>query len=101
MKTTEATIKDSTPIAMLTVGQLREVLGINDVDTEKVTDEATEKPKRYVYGLAGIRQLFNVSHPTAQKYKDGILRDAVSQRGRVIVVDVDKAMELFNQTENK
>lgn len=89
-------INESTPIAMLTVGQLREVLGLKDVDTEKVTTEATDKPKRYVYGLAGIRQLFRVSHPTAQKYKDGILRDAVSQRGRVIVVDVDKAMELFN-----
>lgn len=52
--------------------------------------------KRYVYGLKGIQELFNVSHLTAQRYKDGILKDAVYQSGRKIVVDADKAIELFN-----
>lgn len=99
MQNKETLISNDTPVAMLTVGQLREALGIQSVDTESVMSAEKGKPKQYVYGLAGIRKLFNVSHPTAQKYKDGILRDAVSQRGRVIVVDVEKAMELFNQTK--
>lgn len=53
-------------------------------------------PPRYVYGLRGIRELFNVSHATAQKLKDGILKPAVRQCGRKIVVDAGMAMELFN-----
>ena len=55
-----------------------------------------ESEKRYIYGLRGIRQLFNVSHTTAQRYKDTIIKDAVLQQGRRIIVDADKAMELFN-----
>ena len=55
-----------------------------------------ESEKRYIYGLRGIRQLFNVSHATAQRYKDTIIKDAVLQNGRKIIIDADKAMELFN-----
>lgn len=75
------------------------LLGV-DLDSIKVPDVAqdvtTNPEKRYVYGLKGIQELFNVSHLTAQRYKDGILKDAVFQSGRKIVVDVEKAMELFN-----
>jgi len=60
---------------------------------------ATKDQPQYVRGLKGIRELFGVSHATAQKYKDTILKDAVSQQGRVIITDVAKAIELFN--ENK
>lgn len=60
--------------------------------------EPEETPgKRYVYGLRGIRDLFNVSHPTAQKYKDTFLAPAIMQRGRKIIVDAAKAMELYKQ----
>ena len=62
---------------------------------EKTESRMTEK--KYVYGLKGICDLFGVAHSTAQKYKDGILRDACYQSGRKIVVDVEKAMYLFNQ----
>ena len=40
-------------------------------------------------------QLFNVSNMTAQRYKRTIIKDAVSQNGRKIVVDAEKALELF------
>jgi hypothetical protein len=53
--------------------------------------------KGYVYGLKGIRRLFNVSHATAQRYKDTFLKPAVRQNGRKIVVDAAKALELFNE----
>lgn len=52
---------------------------------------------RYVYGLRGIRELFGVSHATAQKYKDTFLAPAVYQRGRKIVVDANRAIGLFNE----
>lgn len=85
-------INESTPIALLTVGQLKELLNL-DKQPEPVVNSYE---KRIVYGLAGIRKLFNVSHATAYRYKETILKDAVSQRGRKIVVDADKALELFN-----
>lgn len=44
-----------------------------------------------------VGQLFGVGLNTAQKYKDEILKDAVMQHGRKIIVDVDKAMELYQQ----
>ena len=88
-----AIINDSTPIALLTVGQLRELMTF-DRQPEPV---AISNEKRLVYGLRGIRNLFNVSHATAYRYKETILKDAVSQQGRKIVVDVEKALELFNE----
>src|ERR1035437_9659110 len=86
-------IDKETPIAMLTVGQLIELL---NEDRKQVTVSKPESSKRLVYGLHGIRNLFNVSHATAFRYKETIIKDAVSQNGRKIVVDVDKALELFN-----
>lgn len=86
-----------------------EVSSLLGVDLDKVAECTKEKPvasdpvsgKRYVYGIKGIQELFNVSHPTAQKYKDGIIKDAVFQSGRKIVVDVDKALELFNSRNGR
>lgn len=52
--------------------------------------------RRYVYGLRGIMHLFGVSNVTAQRYKNGIIKDAVIQNRRKIIVDVDRAVELYN-----
>lgn len=89
-------ISEDTPLAMMTIGQLLRVLR---VDSEAVMKEKKEE-KTYVYGLKGIQNLFHVSHTTAQIYKDGIIKDACYQSGRKIVVDVEKAMELFNANRN-
>lgn len=88
------TISNETPLSFLTVGQFLELL--NTGKQPEVIKEVSDSPKRYVYGLHGIKDLFQVSHVTAFRYKEGFLKDAVSQRGRKIVVDVDKAMGLFN-----
>ena len=97
---------DDTPITFLTVGQLKEVLGIDSdqiaKQREKGAASSNAEQKRYVYGISGIRQLFGgISHVTARKYKDTFLRDAVSQQGRIIITDVDKAMELFKKHKSK
>lgn len=94
----EISITNNTPIALLTVGQLKELLN-SEPQPDKVSIQENEK--RLVYGLHGIRTLFNVSHATAQRYKDSIIKDAVSQNGRKIIVDVDKALELFNAKNGK
>lgn len=97
------TITNETPIAMLTVGQLREVLKETTPNGNLIPIEVREQAdpaKRFVYGLGGIRRLFGVSHTTAQRYKDTIIKEAVKQNGKKIVVDADKALELFNQSKN-
>lgn len=48
-----------------------------------------------VYGLDGICEIFNISKTTACRYHKGIIKDACTQQGKVIVVDVKKAFELF------
>lgn len=72
-----------------------------DAHRSETKESVPSSGKRYVYGLKGIQELFNVSHGTAQKYKDGILKDAVFQSGRKIVVDADKALELFNSRNGR
>lgn len=56
--------------------------------------------KRLVYGIAGIAQIFNCSMTTANRIKaSGRINRAISQNGRIIVVDADLALELFNNTK--
>ncbi len=55
----------------------------------------------YVYGLRGIRDLFGVSHDTAQRYKNTFLRPAVRQNGRKILVDRARALELFDKYKQR
>jgi len=90
-------ITDDTPVTFLTVRELREVLR---QETKEETKDTAELP-RYVYGIKGIRQLFNVSHDTACKYKNTIIKDAVYQQGRVIVTDTAKALDLFSKHKIK
>lgn len=65
------------------------------------TPEPTPPSTRYCYGLKGIMDLFHVSNMTAQKYKRTIIKDAVKQNGRKIVVDTEKALALFAEAQQK
>ncbi len=95
-------INNSTPIAALTVGQLWELFEERYGKLVFLSQANAKNPSgHYVYGLRGIQQLFGVSHKTAQEYKDGIIKDAVRQNGRKIVVDADLALELFNERRSK
>ena len=75
--------------------QLNELLN-SDKSNQMEIDP--EKSNRLVYGLRGIRNLFGVSHATASRYKNTIISEAVMQHGRKIIVDVDKALELFKNS---
>lgn len=57
--------------------------------------EGKDKFPPVLHGLKGIQSLFNVSKSTAFRYKETILRDAVTQNGKIIVVDTVRALELF------
>jgi len=88
-----ATTKKQTKVGELEAGQIKELLyelGVRLVEKPKEIEN-----RRYVYGLKGISELFHVSHATAQKLKNGVLKDAVSQQGRILLVDVAEALRLF------
>ena len=55
-----------------------------------------------VYGIAGIAQIFGCSIPTASRIKkSGIINGAITQVGRKIVVNADKALELAHQSKGR
>lgn len=86
-------ITNDTPIAMLTVGQLKEVLFGSEYK-EFIKD----KSKNYVYGIAGIQSIFKCSRATANRIKSsGKIDAAINQVGRKIVIDADYAIQLFNK----
>ena len=63
---------------------------------------AVQNPKRYVYGIAGIAQLFGCSIPTAQRIKSsGVIDAAISQCGKIIVTDADMALDLLRLNNSK
>lgn len=85
-------INPDTRIIDLTVGELMELLGKQTT----VTVDHTPKDKRFVYGIAGIAQLFNCSITTANRIKkSGKINKAISQCGRMITVDANLALELI------
>lgn len=59
--------------------------------------DSSKQHGRLVFGLRGIQDLFGCSHKQAQYYKDHVIREAVSQNGRKIVVDADLALKLFRE----
>lgn len=87
-------ITPNTPLVMLTVAQFEELLNKNTKEKQEI---AAHSPKRYVYGLKGICELFNCAHSTAQRLKDEVIMEAVSQNGRKIVVDAELAIKLFKE----
>jgi hypothetical protein len=85
-------LTNETPVAMLTVGQLKEIFDKKNTGLPLV-NEVHEK--KYVYGYMGLAQLFSCSIPTAARIKlSGEIDPAIKQIGRKIVIDADLALEL-------
>ena len=81
---------DNTRISDLTVGELRDLV--------RAVLEESVKP-RTVHGLQGLADLLGVSMSTVKRYR-GLLSPAIAQRGRSIVVDTDKALQLWAGRRN-
>lgn len=57
---------------------------------------------KYAYGIAGICEIFGCSKPTAQRMKSsGVIKDAIVQTGRTIVIDRQKALDLVKENEER
>lgn len=53
--------------------------------------------KHYVYGLQGLSDLLGCSLSTSARVKrSGAIDAAISQQGKIIVIDADLALDLLN-----
>ena len=98
------TIDDNTPIAMLTLGQLKNALaGLMPASMPTPVAVTQFNSDEYLQSIDDIAEFFGVSHVTAQRYKDTILKPAVTQYGRKIYVHKATAVELYRkyQSENQ
>lgn len=74
-------------------------LGLSMRQDEDVLEEKGGKrvKKHYVYGIKGLMALLGVSRTTASRLKNsGVLDDAISESGRVMVFDADLVMALLS-----
>lgn len=93
---------DTMPIGAMTIGDLKLLMHeiLETAAGQNATQRTTSSAKRYVYGIKGIEELFGCSHATAHHYKDHVIKEAVTQNGRKIIVDVEYAIELFGRRNN-
>lgn len=88
----------------LTVGELLELIGREKQQQQTRTEIDVSKTyyKKYVYGRAGIAELFKCSLTTASRIKQsGLIDGAYRQVGRLIIVDAEKALELAAKRDKK
>lgn len=104
-------INDDTPVACMTIGQLkqmlansvREAVGAAHKGPEPVSKkELSQTTPAQVNGIKGLAALLGCSKGTAQKIKSsGDIDEAVTQRGRTIVIDSRLALRLIQKAEDK
>lgn len=89
------------PVWSLSVDEIKGVVrgvvydAISDVmsvDCGKVRISAPPQQSKYIYGLSGICKEFGCGHNTAQRLKDGPLREAVMQAGPGCKIIVDRVL---------
>ncbi|GIJ92812.1 hypothetical protein CAPN002_00300 [Capnocytophaga stomatis] len=81
------------PLWQLSVGQFIEL-------QKELLSEKSEN--KYVYGMKGLAKILGCSLSTANKIKkSGILDGAISQQGKIIIIDKELALELFNKNNKK
>lgn len=66
-----------------------------DTSSHTQTTKETPSEKHYVYGIAGICEIFSCGKATAIRIKkSGVIDKAITQVGRKIVIDADLALQL-------
>ena len=101
-------IESQRPLYALTEGEFFQHMGdfikstLAELNEGKTQAEPETPPTgRLVYGIVGLERALGVSHKTAQKLKDGVLKPAVKQRGRKIITDLDLALKLFDEKNGR
>lgn len=82
------------------VDLLREGLGLSMLGYDE--PQSMEVKKHLVYGLQGLCDLLGCSTSTAVRIKkSGVIDAAISQTGKIIVIDADLALDLLNSHKKK
>lgn len=82
-------IDPKSPLWQLTVEEFMEL--------QKKAIKSTQNPQ-YTYGLIGLANLLGCSRAKASAIKSsGILDEAIIQNGKIIIIDKEKALKLFNE----
>ncbi|MDR0864995.1 MAG: DUF3853 family protein [Candidatus Symbiothrix sp.] len=86
------------PSWQLTTGELFDFI-VEIMKPKQTESTATfEHSDKYVYGIAGIAKLLDVSPTTVYEYrKQGWIEPAIKQYGRKIICDAPLALELFGK----
>lgn len=93
----------NTRLIDLTAGELLDLIAKDKQPRAETEVDVTREPnKKYVYGRAGIAELFKCSLTTASRIKQrGLIDGAYRQVGRLIIVDAEKALELAAKRDKK
>ena len=93
---------DDNSIIVLTMPQVRELFAEVIKDLMPISQKQADTSGKYAYGLKGIAEIFDCSVQTAGRIKrSGIIKGAISENGRTIVIDREKAVELFGKGGRK
>lgn len=94
-----------TPLFKLTLGEFLEAIELNTINLKSNFPNETEmrvEKKELVYGLAGLAKLIGSSKNHASRLKtQGVFDGAIKQNGRLIVIDKDLALELFDKYKSR
>ena len=86
-----------TRVADLSVGEL--LAAIKGAQVQQETAPAIHSRE---YGIAGIRRIFHCGNTQANRIKQsGVIDDAIIQVGKLIIIDPEKALELWGSLKEK
>lgn len=89
------------PLWQLSVSELKLMITKLLDDKLNALEERGQKTTTRVYGIRGLADLLHCSMTTANHIKRlGIIDDAITQVGRKIVIDADKAIQLLKRKES-
>lgn len=89
------------PLWQYTGEQLLELLDTRNVKDNIDTECSATTAKRWlVYGIEGLCDLLQCSKATAHRIKNsGVIKDAITQTGRKIIIDAQLALELIQSSK--
>jgi len=85
-----------TPLFKLTLQELK-----SELIVEIQNQFSTLFPKKkYEYGIKGLAKILGCSRAKASKIKNSGIRDeAIFQNGKIIVIDIEKALQLLDKNK--
>ena len=87
------------PLVYMTGAQFLELSSMSGRSIEPPSTESDNAAiPKIVYGIKGLAHLLGCSAPTASRIKkSGIIKEAITQYKRTIIVDTEKALALMKE----